>query len=75
MKKQVRVVMTAHGRGEVFVDGQKIKGVKSLSFSAAVDSPNLLNLTIGAEQVEIDGVACVDLSNIGDTERRIEKAA
>jgi len=36
MAKQVRIVMTGHGRGEVFIDGKKIEGVTSVDFSAAI---------------------------------------
>lgn len=69
---KVRIVMSNHGRGEVFIDGNKVEGVRAVSFAAAVDQINVLEIKLGPAEVEIDGVA--DITTIGDTERRFEKA-
>ena len=73
MSKQVKIVMEAHGRGKVFVDGQQIKGIKQVSFKGAVDSANEVTLTFNSENVEVDGV--VDVTEIGSIDREFKKVA
>jgi hypothetical protein len=54
----VRIVLTGHGRGEVFVDGEQVRGVSRVQFKA--DAGNQLNelvLTINPQAVEIEGPA------------------
>lgn len=58
MAADVRIVLTGHGRGEVYLDGEKIDKVRRLKFTAGVgEGPNLLELEICAERVEIIGPA------------------
>lgn len=67
-----RVTMTRPNRGEVFVDDQKLKGVKAIEFSACVDGMPTLKLTFNAPDVVVEGIA--DVTAIGDTERRFKAA-
>ncbi len=62
-KNNVRIVMHDQGRGEVFIDGNKVGGVKDVEFSTGVNKQNLVKLTFNSESVAIDGV--VDISHIG----------
>lgn len=64
----IRIVMSAHGRGEVYVDGVKIDRVRGFSFIAAVGECNRMLLDIVAARVEIEGPA--DVTDIGDEARR-----
>ncbi len=66
----VRIVMTGHGRGEVFIDGQKIERVRGFSFMCDTYDRNRLLIDIVADRVEIDGVA--DVTNIESTTRVFE---
>ena len=60
----VRISMTGHGRGEVFIDGEKVDRVRSIRFDAdAHDMANELTLTILPETVEIDGPSSVHRGN------------
>ena len=52
-----KILMTAHGRGEVFMDGQKIMGVVAVEFRARTDSMNEVILTLHADTVELEGPA------------------
>lgn len=55
MEAEVRVVMTGHGRGEVFVNGEKLDGVRSVNLSAGINQENLVTLEIVATTVDISG--------------------
>lgn len=57
----VRIVMTAHGRGRVYVDGREIQGVTELAFSAGAKEPNALTLRMHPDSAEIDGLANVSV--------------
>lgn len=55
----VRIVMTGHGRGEVFVDGHRVDGVRSIRFEAGADrnSVNEVVMTLVSKSAEIGGPA------------------
>lgn len=53
----VKIVMTEHGRGDVFVDGRKVDGVRAVEFSGAVDRRNEVRLTLLTKTVSIEGPA------------------
>jgi hypothetical protein len=55
----VRIVMTGHARGEVFIDGVKAEGVVAVTFSSRIEQANLLTLEMLAAQVEVEGPATV----------------
>jgi len=55
----VKIVMTAHKRGQVFVDGHEIPRVFAIEFSAAANSLTEVRLTLRPEVVEIEGPADV----------------
>lgn len=56
---EVKIVMAAHKRGQVFVDGQEIHGVLGVELSAAADSMTEVRLTLRPKAVEIEGPADV----------------
>ena len=62
-----RIVMSAHGRGEVYIDGVKIEKVRGFSFMVDTVDRNRLLLDIVADRIEIDGV--VDVTILGDEAR------
>lgn len=65
----VRIVMTSHGRGEVFIDGAKVAPVRSVKMSVAVDEANELTIVMIPEKIEIEGE--FDVSTIESTEREL----
>ena len=58
----VRIVMTDHGRGQVFIDGHNVPGVQSVFFDASAEPGrrNSVLLTLTSRKVEIEGAAEVD---------------
>jgi len=52
----VKVVFTGHGRGEVFVDGIKLKHVKGVNLRANVDHANVVDIELIPASVEIEGI-------------------
>jgi hypothetical protein len=68
--------MSAPGRGEVFIDGQKVKRVTEVLFSSGVDKSNQVTLTVSADKVEIEGRAfvAIDETSIESTEREFKAA-
>lgn len=52
-----KIEMTGIGRGTVTMDGEEVKGVTAVSFSAAVDEMNKVTLTLNAKSVSISGMA------------------
>lgn len=59
----VRIVMDQHGRGDVFIDGQKLNRCRSFSLSAEVGELNLLQLVLVPEKIEVEGVFDVSVLN------------
>lgn len=55
----IKVVLTGHGRGKVWLNGSELDHVLGIEFSASVDSFNEVRLTLGAEAVSIAGPAGV----------------
>jgi len=47
----VRVELTGHGRGKVYVDGHELSGVESVSVRARYGRPNRVHLVVYAEDV------------------------
>ena len=59
-----KIVLSAHGRGEVWRNGEKVEGVRSLTVRAGVDQLNVVTLELYAADVEIECVA--DAKGRGD---------
>lgn len=53
----VRINLTGHGRGEVYVDGMRIPKVLRVEVSAEAGENNRVTFTMAAEKVEVTGVA------------------
>lgn len=75
-ESSIRIVMTSHGKGEVFLDGRKVQHVTGVEFSSGVDRVNTVTLTVRASHVEIEGSALVaiDKTSIESTDREYEAA-
>lgn len=59
MTCEVKVVMTGHGRGKVWVDGVELQGVQRVEFAADARVPeaNQLNVLLAPERLTIVGPA------------------
>ncbi|MDP3208762.1 MAG: hypothetical protein Q8M65_06405, partial [Rhodoglobus sp.] len=53
--KSVRIVMSAHRRGEVFVNGEKVEHLVSFKVTAGVREMNQVTLTMHVPTIEILG--------------------
>ena len=60
-----RIVMTAPSRGEIFMDGEQVKGVTAVQFRAAVDQISEVTLTLAASEVEIETEARGEIDTTG----------
>ena len=54
----IKIVMTGHGRGDVWVDGVEVQATR-VSFTAGLDEANRVQLTLLAKSVSIEGPADV----------------
>lgn len=74
---RLKLVMSGPSRGEIFIDGKKVEGVRGIDIRAAVDEINTVKLTLSCEAVEVDGdfidPDVVDITAIGDETRRFRK--
>lgn len=50
-----RVVMTGHGRGEVFVNGVQMPGVTAVTLRVGHDQLNVVTLEMCIPAIEFDG--------------------
>lgn len=62
--QNVRIVMTDHGRGEVWVDGQKIPNVCAVRFVAEEGRPNAVQVEIVAKAIDIEGPASLTVMQV-----------
>lgn len=60
----VRIVMTGHGQGEVWLDGERVEGITEIGFRASANGLNELRLSFNVQEVEIEGPVEI----IGDAE-------
>jgi hypothetical protein len=80
---QVRVVMTDHRQGRVFIDGRELQDVVRIEFTASVNGASRLTVELQPRRVEIEGPAefeltpeekaseeCDDLQTEWETEQR-----
>lgn len=70
---KVRIVLTKHGRGEVYLDDAKLPGVRALYVSAEVDATNRVTLEFVPDQIEIEGE--FDVSTVESPAHRVLKVA
>lgn len=52
-----KIVLSSHGRGEVWRNGEKVSGVRAVTVRAGVDELNIVTLELFATEVEIEGQA------------------
>lgn len=62
MEAEVRVVLTGHGRGEVFINGEKMPCVRKVSIAAEAGNTNTVAIEINATTV--DFIGRVDVTTI-----------
>lgn len=53
MHNKVEIVLTDHGRGHVYVDGEEVQGVVGIQFETGVNQTNRVSLTFLAKEVRI----------------------
>jgi hypothetical protein len=53
----VEIEMTAHGRGEVRINGQKVPCVSAVCFEASVNCESKVTIVLSAPRVKIKGPA------------------
>lgn len=49
-----KIIMTGHGHGKVFCNGEELKGVKAIKFSCSADEINTILLSYTADTIEIE---------------------
>lgn len=52
-----RIVLTGHGRGEVWRNGEKVSGVRAVTVRGGVGELNVVTLELFASEVEVEGQA------------------
>lgn len=70
----VRIVLTSHGRGEVFIDGAPVTGVTAIGVRAGVEATNRVTLTLLANEVTIEA-AEADVTSIEKAPKKIKTPA
>lgn len=66
----IRAVITSHGRGEIFLNGEKVAGVRKIEISCGVDEINEVRLTLNVDAIEVDGE--FDVTSIDDVCRVVK---
>lgn len=51
----LKLVLTGHGRGEVFLDGKRVENVTGVNVNACVGSMNEVKITMICDQIEVEG--------------------
>lgn len=51
----VKIELEGHGRGQVYIDGEKIDGVRAVKAEACVDEANTVTLELIPTRVEVSG--------------------
>lgn len=65
----IKVEMSEHGRGRVFIDGEEVEGVIALQFSTRANGKNVLLLELCADRLEISGPGEVETTNLKSISR------
>jgi hypothetical protein len=52
-RHKVKIHMHAHGLGKVELDGEELKGVTAIQFSAATDELNMVTVDLLVEEIEL----------------------
>ena len=63
--QKLRVVMHHSGRGEVFIDGEKLSCVQSIDIRAAYDEATTAIIKIVPDEIEFEGDAEIMVSSDG----------
>lgn len=61
---KVRIVLTGHGRGNVWVDGQEIQGIIRIFVQAGMGDKNLITLNVVSSNIEIEGLMEVKTTDV-----------
>jgi hypothetical protein len=65
MESSLRLVMDAHGKGKVFLDGKELPRVYSVKVECEVGCLNRVTIETSAELIEVDGL--VDVTTMADS--------
>lgn len=70
----VKIVSRRHGQAEIWIDDQKIKGVKSVRVELGVNCANCVTFEMTAQQVEFEGESLLqkETTSLDSTERTFE---
>jgi hypothetical protein len=50
-----KVVMTGHGRGELWIDGQKVEKVRGIALKVGVGEQNILSVEYTPDEIDVEG--------------------
>lgn len=67
MVDKVKIELTAHGQGKIFIDGVEVHGVTGFSMKCSAGGTNELTISYMPHSIEIEGVA--EITSIGDESR------
>lgn len=70
---KLRIEMTSHGRGRVWLDDVEVTNIKAVSFWTGVDELNTVMITMSVAQIDCIAEE-VEVTNMSDTDRRFAKA-
>jgi hypothetical protein len=62
--QEIRIVMTGHGVGSVFIDGREVRGVESVWFYGRHGQPNRVKLVVYAARIRIEGPADISTKEL-----------
>lgn len=68
MSNEVRIEMTGHGLGKVFIDGHEVEGVRTVKFVARGGVTNRVEIELAPKVVKVVGPA--DVTQFGDVEKQ-----
>jgi len=57
MLDKYKIIMTGHGKGEVFRNGERVENVRAVQFNGGIDLINTVTLTLNVGEVEIEAEA------------------
>lgn len=70
MDNECKIVMTDHGRGEVYLNGNLLHGVTGFDISVNTNDTNTLTLRINCPKLEVEGIYDVNTIESGSEEIR-----
>ena len=75
--QNIKITMISPNRGEVYVDGKKLQGVRGFNLACGIDEVPVLTVSIIAKEVVVDAVGVdvhkqvVDVTTLDNTGSRV----